>query len=241
LTEKINSFNEIDRLEYKKNDVYVYTKRTIEDFFSWVEIRTSGCVGIKQQYEDLDEIIKSDLKLKIGTIFNSQEEMMKKLSFVVSLFLLFAGIFSACNSNSSKPDSRTDQPAGESQTVINEHTASAEVVVAESEIPAWFEISLTDVQTGETFSMADFSGKVVLVETMAMWCPNCIVQANEVRNLHELLDHPDDLVSVSLDVDVNEDAASLKEYSEGYGFEWHFAIAPLELRNQPSGPQAVRT
>ena len=30
-------------------------------------------------------------------------------------------------------------------------------------------------------------------------------------------------------MDVNEDADSLKEYSKGYGFEWHFAIAPREL------------
>jgi hypothetical protein len=26
-----------------------------------------------------------------------------------------------------------------------------------------------------TFIMNDFAGKVVLLETMAMWCPNCIV------------------------------------------------------------------
>jgi thiol-disulfide isomerase/thioredoxin len=95
--------------------------------------------------------------------------------------------------------------------------------------PEWFDIELTDVQTGETFTMNDFAGKVVLVETMAIWCPNCIVQAHEVRKLHESLSNPEDLVSVSLDVDVNEDAASLMEYSEGYGFEWHFAIAPLEV------------
>ena len=99
----------------------------------------------------------------------------------------------------------------------------------DTDTPEWFDIELTDVQTGETFTMNDYAGKVVLVETMAIWCPNCIIQANEVRNLHEMLGNPEDLVSVSLDVDVNEDAASLKEYSYGYGFDWHFAIAPLEV------------
>jgi len=93
----------------------------------------------------------------------------------------------------------------------------------------WFDIELTDVQTGEIFTMNDFAGKVVLVETMAMWCPNCIVQAHEVRKLHGLLSNPKDLVSISLDVDVNEDASALKEYSDRYGFEWHYAIAPLEV------------
>lgn len=95
--------------------------------------------------------------------------------------------------------------------------------------PDWFGYELIDVQTGEIFTINDLAGKVVLVETMAIWCPNCVVQANEVRNLHNELGNPEDLVSISLDVDVNEDAASLKEYSEGYGFEWHFAIATLDV------------
>jgi len=93
--------------------------------------------------------------------------------------------------------------------------------------PEWFDMELTDAQTGETFTMNDYAGKVVLVETMAIWCPNCIVQANEVRNLHESLGNPDDLISVSLDVDFNEDQASLKEYASGFGFDWRFAVAPL--------------
>lgn len=95
--------------------------------------------------------------------------------------------------------------------------------------PDWFSIPLTDVRTGETFTINDFAGKVVLLETMAMWCPNCTVQANEVRNLHELLENSEDLISVSLDVDVNEDEASLKEYVQEFGFEWRFAVAPLEV------------
>lgn len=95
--------------------------------------------------------------------------------------------------------------------------------------PEWFDYELTDAQTGGTFTINDFAGKVVLVETMAIWCPNCVLQANEVRELHELLGSPEDLVSVSLDVDVNENAASLKDYSEGYGLDWRFAVAPLEV------------
>jgi cytochrome oxidase Cu insertion factor (SCO1/SenC/PrrC family) len=93
----------------------------------------------------------------------------------------------------------------------------------------WFSVELTDAQTGQTFTMNDYAGKVVLVETMAIWCPNCTVQAAEVNKLHKLLGNRDDLVSVSLDVDLHEDRAALKEYVEGYGFDWHFAVAPLEV------------
>ena len=93
--------------------------------------------------------------------------------------------------------------------------------------PDWFDMELTDAQTGGTFTMNDYAGKVVLIETMAIWCPNCIVQATQVKKLHEALGNPDDLISVSLDVDVNEDQASLKEYASSYPFGWHFAVAPL--------------
>jgi len=111
-------------------------------------------------------------------------------------------------------------------------TPSTEAVSDEQTIPSewdWFSVELTDAQTDQTFTMNDYAGKVVLVETMAIWCPNCLVQANEIRDLHHLLGNPDDLVSVSLDVDLNEDRASLKEYVGEYGFDWHFAVAPLEV------------
>jgi cytochrome oxidase Cu insertion factor (SCO1/SenC/PrrC family) len=102
-------------------------------------------------------------------------------------------------------------------------------VAAATTTPEWFDIELVDAQTGETFTMNDYAGKVILLEAMAMWCPNCIVQANEVRNLHEALGNPEDFISVSLDVDINEDTKSLGEYASGYGFDWHFAVAPLLL------------
>ncbi len=43
-------------------------------------------------------------------------------------------------------------------------------------VPAWLEIPLTDVRIGETFRLADFRGKTVIFESMAVWCPCCIEQ-----------------------------------------------------------------
>ena len=117
--------------------------------------------------------------------------------------------------------------------------------------PEWFGVQMTDVTTGESFSINDFSGKVVLVETMATWCPTCLFQAAYVRKLHRLLGNRDDLVSVSLDEDLNEDAPLLKAYVEEYGFEWRFAVAPLvvnralgnlysaEFHNPPLSPMLL--
>jgi thiol-disulfide isomerase/thioredoxin len=98
-----------------------------------------------------------------------------------------------------------------------------------AETPDWFDVELTDVRTGKTFTMNDFSRKVVLVETMAMWCPNCLFQAHQVREMHKLLDNPDEVISVSLDVDLHEDASDLHDYTQEFGFEWRFAVAPLQV------------
>jgi thiol-disulfide isomerase/thioredoxin len=135
-------------------------------------------------------------------------KMRKKgVSYTVILtFILMALLFTACGAPASV---LTSEPA--------------------SDTPEWFDYELTDVQTGETFTMNEYSGKVVLVETMAMWCPNCLFQANEVRKFHKLLDNPNDVISISLDVDVNEDGTSLKDYTKEYGFEWQFAIASREV------------
>jgi thiol-disulfide isomerase/thioredoxin len=117
--------------------------------------------------------------------------------------------------------------------------------------PEWFSVQMTDVTTGESFSINDFAGKVVLLETMAMWCPTCLFQAAYVRNLHKQLGNPEDLVSISLDEDLNEDAPLLKAYVEEYGFEWRFAVAPLvvnralgnlysaEFHNPPLSPMLL--
>ena len=101
------------------------------------------------------------------------------------------------------------------------------VIPAATFVSDWFSMEMTDVQTGKTFTMNDYAGKVVLLETMAIWCPNCIVQATQVKKLHKALGNPDDLISVTLDVDSNENEADLKEYASSYGLDWHFAVAPL--------------
>ncbi len=117
--------------------------------------------------------------------------------------------------------------------------------------PDWFNIEMTDVQTGKTFSMNDYSGKVVLLETMAIWCPSCVIQATQVGKLHEALGNPEDLISVTLDVDSHEDDSALKEYAASYRFDWYFAVAPLlveralgnlysaEYLNPPLSPMLV--
>jgi thiol-disulfide isomerase/thioredoxin len=98
-----------------------------------------------------------------------------------------------------------------------------------STLPDWFKIAMTDVRTGKPFAIGDFAGKVVLIETIAEWCPNCLFQQGETRKMSKQLGNPEDLILISLDVDSNEDEASLKKYTDDFAFEWRFAVAPLEV------------
>ena len=100
------------------------------------------------------------------------------------------------------------------------------------EAPAWFGATLTDARTGQTFSVNDFKGKVVLVETMAMWCSNCLKQQNQVKALHDALGERDDFVSIGLDIDPNENADALKGYVEKQGFDWYYAVSPVDVSRE---------
>jgi cytochrome oxidase Cu insertion factor (SCO1/SenC/PrrC family) len=99
-------------------------------------------------------------------------------------------------------------------------------------MPAYFSSELTDVRSGESFMIADFQGKVVLVETLAQWCSNCLKQQNQVLDLHAIMGARDDFVSLGLDIDPNEDAATLKDYVKRNGFNWLYAVAPAEVSRE---------
>ena len=78
----------------------------------------------------------------------------------------------------------------------------------------------------------DFKGKVVLVETLAMWCSNCLKQQQQVSSLHDLVGDRDDFVSLGLDIDPNENAEALKSYISNNGFSWVYAVAPTEVSRE---------
>jgi hypothetical protein len=121
-----------------------------------------------------------------------------------------------------------EQPAVDAE-MNEEDMADEPSGEAAMDMPDWFKTELVNVSTGETFRIADFQGKVVLVETMAMWCSNCLKQQQQVKALHELLGERDDFVSVGLDIDINEDEATLAKYVERNSFDWIYAIVPAEV------------
>ena len=102
-------------------------------------------------------------------------------------------------------------------------------VVAAPTVPSWFNVAMTDVNTGKQFRINDFTGKVVLMDTMATWCPTCQGEMSEMQLVPGLFPAGTDLVLVSLDVDPNEDATILKKYAASNKFDWYIAVAPIEV------------
>ena len=96
-----------------------------------------------------------------------------------------------------------------------------------SKSPAWFDIALKDVNSGQPFKLSDFKGHIVLVEGMAVWCTTCLRQQRELVNLHKQIG--DAAISVAIDVDLNEDEALLKQHAESNGFTWRYAVGGQKL------------
>lgn len=92
----------------------------------------------------------------------------------------------------------------------------------------WRTATLTDVRTDETFVIDDFS-RPVLLETFAVWCSTCLRQQRQIQAFHDQVG--DDVISVSLNVDPNEDASKVVAHTERHGFDWRYAVSPPGVTN----------
>ena len=165
---------------------------------------------------------------------------MNKKLLVKSLIFLSALIINACSQTipetimPAEPAVDTNQVNIESGSPGEQPFAEAVEEVAPVSQPDWYAYDLTDINTGVVFSVEDFSGKVVLVETMAVWCSNCLRQQKEVAKLHDLVGGRDDLISIGIDIDPNEDVPKLTDFVKNNGFDWRYVVASDELINDIS-------
>jgi hypothetical protein len=175
---------------------------------------------------------------------------MKTNKFLFLIMTTLALVLAACGE--SAPVTEIPQEMPPTEAMMAEETSTVEVMIQEvtptpemtdepmMQGPAWYSVSLNDVRTGQSFSVESFKGKVVLVESMAVWCSKCLTQQGHVKALHETLDHREDFVSIGLDIDPNEDLDQLKFFVETQGFDWLYAISPADVSRDLSslyGPQ----
>jgi len=192
----------------------------------------------------------------------TQGEKMKSRNTLLSIVLLLAVFLNACGGAATPdammeekdnlPEaSMTEKPMVEENndeavmdpthdTMMDDSMSTPEAMTDDSdsmsadvmETPNWFGAALADARTGQTFSINDFQGRVVLVETMAIWCSNCLKQQGQVKVLHEQLGARDDFISVGLDIDPNENLDVLKVYVEDKGFDWFYAVPSKDVSRE---------
>jgi len=149
-------------------------------------------------------------------------------SLALSSMILVANLLTACGGNPT-PQAMMEKATPTAEAMMAKETPAGEAMM---EAPAWYSASLTDARTGQVFSIESLKGKVVLVETMAIWCTKCLQQQSQVKALHDLLGKRDDFASIGLDIDPNEEAGSLKTYVENNGFDWLYAVPPAEVSRE---------
>ncbi len=105
--------------------------------------------------------------------------------------------------------------------------AKIERAPAASTDEAWRTTPLRDVRTGEEFRIDDLRGRVVIVESMAIWCVTCTIQQDEAAEALARVGQ-DDVAYISLDIDPNEAEEELARYADERGYGWRFAVASRE-------------
>jgi len=92
----------------------------------------------------------------------------------------------------------------------------------------------TDLRTGRPATLADYRGKVVLLNIWATWCPPCRVEMPSMQRLHQKLAGTDfRIVAVSVDGDAfhaedSQDPAGIMSFATGMGLTF-------DILHDPSG------
>jgi cytochrome c-type biogenesis protein len=83
------------------------------------------------------------------------------------------------------------------------------------------DITFTDINQN-TMSLSDFEGKVVVLDMMATWCPGCRKAMSELKKVHDK--YGDSIEMISVDIDLTESAAQLRDFQKEYDAGWRFTM-----------------
>jgi thiol-disulfide isomerase/thioredoxin len=107
--------------------------------------------------------------------------------------------------------SDTTAPAASAPSPAPDTTVAPTTALA-----AWQTLPITDVD-GVTFSLADFAGTPVFVETFATWCPKCRAQLKRTNDA--ALAAGDGAAFIALSVETDLDASEVATYAADNGFD----------------------
>lgn len=100
---------------------------------------------------------------------------------------------------------------------------------------AWQETPITDIVTGEAFTIAGLAaaGDPVLIQTYADWCPACSAQLAEIARFQE--SRPDAATFVLLSPDPAADAETMRERFGAAGVTGYAVVPPAGFSRKMIG------
>ena len=175
---------------------------------------------------------------------------MTRRRTILALSLAIAAAAAACGGDDDEAVT-TDTTAPMSEETMDDETMDEEAMTEEAmdDVPAWQTMTITDVD-GATFTLDDFHGTPVLVETFATWCPNCREQLQDTNALAAAAGDDVQVIALSIETDLSPD--EVRAYAADNGFDdVRFAVMTPELlaalvdaygntvANAPSTPKLV--
>jgi thiol-disulfide isomerase/thioredoxin len=142
--------------------------------------------------------------------------------FVLSLIAAFG--ISSCHSNDEPPTS--GKPGEKSNVSVAKAPVAPPPSVALP--PSVRDAQLTAID-GASFSLSDYSGKVLLVNLWATWCGPCRQEMPELVKLHkEFKSQGVEMVGLTTE-DPEEDAEKVKDFVRSFGINYRIGWASREF------------
>jgi peroxiredoxin len=144
---------------------------------------------------------------------------MRALLTVVVLSLIAIGGFVSCTSSDEKTGrSQPPPPSGRSGATGTSASLSQNVMAAKLK-----------TVTGDTISLSDYSGKVMLVNLWATWCGPCRNEIPELVRLHrEFRQQGFEIVGLSTENPIDSEDR-VKSFARDFNMDYHVGWAPPEV------------
>jgi len=89
-----------------------------------------------------------------------------------------------------------------------------------SEVEEAPNFTLTDID-GNTFSLDDYRGQVVLLDMMSIPCESCKIVEKDLKDIYP--EYEDDVVFISIDILADDTDEDLREYRDSHEIDWIIA------------------